>query len=61
VKYLSFSARPRERIATFATALLPNVISALLYRCPKHPVNRCCRLTLDVWHQVAINVHCDRN
>jgi hypothetical protein len=59
LKVLAFSERRTEQTLIPhrpATALLPNLVSALTYRRAQRPVNRRRRLALPVRHQVAVNV-----
>jgi hypothetical protein len=44
-----------------ATALLPNVVGALVYGRPEHDVNRRGRISLHIRHQMAVGIHGDRD
>jgi hypothetical protein len=59
LKLLAFSSLCREHIKDSATALLPNVVGALVYGRSHHPVNRRSGFALHIWHHVAVNIHRD--
>jgi hypothetical protein len=64
LQYIGFFARRKERTATVATSLLPNLsefVRRLLYGSAQCAVNRHCCLTLHIRQQVAANVRCDRD
>src|SRR6476469_6733712 len=61
LEIVQLSVADRERLEDAATALLPNVVGAFVYGGAQYPVNRRSRLPLHVRHQVAVDVHRDRD
>jgi hypothetical protein len=59
LKWLAYISPQTATKTSFATALLPNFLRALVYGCSHRVVNGACRLALNVRHEVRVDVHRD--
>src|SRR3954471_18523918 len=56
LRLFSYLRNEKGSKSPFATALLPNVFGASVYGGTQHIVNRGGGITLQIWHQMAVDI-----